>query len=106
MTCEAVDARKSLISDLLGVMSTARKDLEGTEEELFEVWDELTGIVAEYTDGGDEMTEACTCGKHHDNRFPQTGPTFAAKWEYYLNRRNVRLGLVKAPDGKLYPARR
>jgi len=37
---------------------------DGSEGEMLNWFDVLTGIVNEYRTGGDQIVETCTCGKH------------------------------------------
>ena len=67
VTCQAVQERKMLTTQLryAAVPHVAKEDLiEGTEEELITAFSVLQGIVNEYHDGGDQMVDNCTCGRH------------------------------------------
>jgi len=62
--CQARDDRRELIADLrkaVGGSTAEELDNSGTEGELLDIWSVLVGVVAEYTDGGDQMAENCTC---------------------------------------------
>jgi hypothetical protein len=71
--CEAVEARKRLISDLSRACGLDPDDLPntGSEDDLLNAWCHLEGVVAEFTDGGDEMAEGCTCSEpaHKSGRY-------------------------------------
>jgi hypothetical protein len=49
----------------------------GTDAELERYFGILSGIVAEYRDGGDQITELCDCGEH-DNHDPDPYSTATA----------------------------
>jgi hypothetical protein len=73
VVCEAVKDRATLTEAIqrachpTGELSMFR-DLpaDGSERALAVSFSILHGIVAEYFDGGDQMTENCTCGEHED----------------------------------------
>jgi hypothetical protein len=68
--CQAIRDRKQLIRSLRFANEPQQwipyelKNIEGTEEELMRAWNILEGVVNEYKDGGDQIVENCTCGKH------------------------------------------
>ena len=67
-TCVATYARKDLIVQLRKLITpSVTEPVQGTEKELLDLYSELTGVFAEYTNGGDEMAEMCTCKKHIEN---------------------------------------
>jgi len=59
--CDAVDQRRAVTNELLKAVGS-RPTADGSEKQMLEAYSVLTGIVAEYTDGGDQMAEECTCG--------------------------------------------
>jgi hypothetical protein len=65
--CKAVQERADLTASLLRAtepVSGLRRqyiDADGSHEALSRAYGVLTGIVAEYSDDGDQMMEACTC---------------------------------------------
>lgn len=67
--CQAVQERRTLTIQLWyasvphGTVEMEKKT-EGTEEEMLRAFSVLTGVVNEYRDGGDQMVENCTCGRH------------------------------------------
>jgi hypothetical protein len=65
--CQAIRERRELTAGIINLISIRDDDkagLKGTEEELNRWFAILRGVVAEYRDGGDQMTEGCTCGHH------------------------------------------
>jgi hypothetical protein len=73
LTCAAVVDRKELTLAIQRACSpqgdvSGFKDMpaDGSEKALSIAFSVLHGIVNEYLDGGDQMTENCTCGKHAD----------------------------------------
>lgn len=71
--CQAVKERSELIKaiqEVAGGGSTTSFDgtdadwRHGSEKALAVTWAVLHGIVNEYFDGGDQMVENCSCGKH------------------------------------------
>jgi hypothetical protein len=64
-SCEAVKDRKRLTETLWRAVNSEREpvpgEFDGSEEQMMEHWMYLVGVVAEYTDGGDQMSELCTC---------------------------------------------
>lgn len=65
--CKAIQDRRGFILNLNEATKFHRwkpivlAGIEGTEQELNEVWSVLEGIKNEYSDNGDQMTEACDC---------------------------------------------
>jgi hypothetical protein len=71
--CAATLERKGFILNLIKATkyqpwgASDLASIEGTEQELKDVWSELRGIFNEYGDDGDQMAEACDCG-HADRK--------------------------------------
>ena len=63
--CQAVHERKELTHAIERAFSPGQHkqvhELQGSEAELLLAFEHLMGVVAEYTDGGDQMAEGCTC---------------------------------------------
>lgn len=80
MTCQAIKERKDLTYQIALVLSSAAADQQthaisliqpliergeyGTEKGLVCMFSILHGVVNEYLDGGDQLTENCDCGGH------------------------------------------
>jgi hypothetical protein len=69
MDCQAIKERKELTERIIHACNPTPDAQEllradGSEKSLV-VWGSiLQGIIREYTDGGDQMTESCSCGEH------------------------------------------
>lgn len=68
MICKAVQERKELTRDLWKACNPGREIdpelTDGSEKSLLVTFAVLHGIVNEYLNGGDQMTENCDCGDH------------------------------------------
>jgi hypothetical protein len=68
MECEAIRWRRHLTVAIQKACSPQGEAFpqpaDGSQEQLDTAFDVLSGIVAEYRDGGDQITETCTCGQH------------------------------------------
>lgn len=76
--CEAVTQRRGLVAAIYTAigLETEAAEAGGTEHDLLVAYDHLTGVVAEYTNGGDEMAEQCTCDRPV-HKHGHEGMTFA-----------------------------
>jgi hypothetical protein len=66
LSCEAVDDRQKLTDGMRDLLGPNPAPSQGTERELIHAFRVLQGVVAEMTNGGDQMAELCTCGEHID----------------------------------------
>jgi hypothetical protein len=68
--CQAVIERRELTRALQKVIDpdgrgfTTTPD-DGSDRSLAVTFAVLRGIINEYLDGGDQMADNCTCGRHH-----------------------------------------
>lgn len=76
--CLAVGERRRLVAAIYMAvgLTTEANEADGSEHALLVAYDHLTGVVAEYTNGGDEMAEQCTC-KRPVHKHGHEGMSFA-----------------------------
>jgi len=61
--CQSVQERKQLTEKIWEAFDDPHES-DGSEFQMLRAFDILQGIVAEYTEGGDQVVENCSCGKH------------------------------------------